>query len=412
MPPRAELAPNPGYRALSRSYGWLAILVLQAACADQPALTAPLFKPGGGAATPLTATPTQLAFTLPPGTPATLTAKVQYVGTITATSSDAIGCATVTPSSVPASKPAGSSQYVATFTVTPVAVGACTITIQDKKGQAVEVPVSVEGAVTGGRIVYTSLRDGNLEIYLMGASGSVRLTNNPARDFDPVISPDGQKIAFVSDRDGTSSIYTMDADGTDVVRLTSGPGDIEPSFSPDGSKIAFSSYRLDYAAGGSEFTTDLWVMNADGTSQTVLFDDLLGASSPRFSPDGTRIVFGYGWHIWIMNADGSTPVQLTTQENNMTPSFSPDGTKIVYSSDVNSAFMDVWVMNVDGASPQRLTFANSGAGTPTFSPDGTRIAFGSHRNGNDDIYLIDAGGGNEVRLTADPAPDLKPRFGP
>jgi len=414
MSPRAELAPNPEYRLCSGQCGWLAALVLLAACAGEPVPTAPLFKPGG-VATPLTATPTQLGFTLPPGTPATLTARVQYVGLITARSSDATGCATVTPSGVPASKPAGSSMYVATFTVTPVAVGSCTITLTDKKGQTVQVPVSVEGAVTGGRIVYTSARDGNLEIYLIGSSGSVRLTNNAARDFDPVLSPDGGKIAFVSERDGNRDIYVMDADGTDPVRLTSHPaGDVEPAFSPDGSRIVFASYRVDYDAGLTQLVTDLWVMNADGTGQARLtfFDHSMGASSPGFSPDGLRIVFALAFEIWIVDADGSNPGPLTTEGNNFAPSFSPDGARIVFASDLNGSFPDVWVMNADGTSRLRLTTANSGAGTPTFSPDGTRIAFGSTRNGNDDIYLIDAGGGNEVRLTADPALDVRPRFGP
>jgi Tol biopolymer transport system component len=398
----------------SRWCGNLAALALLAACADEPMLTEPGLKVGGASAS-LTATPAQLAFTLPPGTPATLTAKVQYVGLITARSSNATGCATVSPSSVPASKPAGSSVYVATFAVTPVAVGSCTITLQDKKGQQVAVPVRVEGAVTGGRLVYTSARDGNLEIYLMGSSGSVRITSNGARDFDPVLSPDGAKIAFASDRDGNTNIYVMDADGTDPVRLTShAGGDMEPAFSPDGSRIVFASYQVDHEAGATERVPDLWVMNADGTGQERLtfFDHSLGTSSPRFSPDGGRIVFAAGFQIWIMAADGSNPEQLTTVEDNFSPSFSPDGTRIVYASDVNGTFSDVWVMNADGTAPQRLTTANSGAGTPTFSPDGSRIAFGSTRNGNDDIYLIDADGSHEVRLTADPALDLKPRFGP
>jgi TolB protein len=69
-------------------------------------------------------------------------------------------------------------------------------------------------------------------------------------------------------------------------------------------------------------------------------------------------------------------------------------------------------MNADGSAPQRLTTTASGAGRPSFSPDGTRIAFGPTRNGNDDIYLIKADGTGEVRLTADPALDVTPRFGP
>ena len=394
----------------------VAALALLAACVtEDPLPTAPLFKPGGAPATPLTVTPTQLSFILPGGTAATLTARVQYVGTITATSSNATGCASVSPQSAPATKPPGSSQYVATFSVTPVGLGACNITIQDKKGQSVVVPVIVEGAVSSGRIVYGSLRDGNEEIYIMGSTGSTRLTSNTARDRDPVLSPDGTKIAFYSDRDGTGAIWVMNADGTNPVKLTSGNGDIQPAFSPDGSKIVFSSFRLDIEADLPERTTDLWVMNADGTGQAVLFNGELGASNARFSPDGSRIVFGYGWHIWIMDADGANQEQLTTQESNMAPSFSPDGTKVVYASDVNGEFsgadFNVWVMNPDGTAKVQLTSGFNGAGTPTFSPDGTRIVFHSTRSGNTDLYVINSGGTNEVRLTAHAAADITPRWG-
>ena len=389
-------------------------LLALAACSDDPTPTGPELKAGGAAAA-LTAAPARLAFTLPPGTPATLTAQVQYVGVITAQSSDATGCASVSPSSVPAGKPAGSSVYVATFTVTPVAIGACTVTLRDKKGQAVAVPVRVEGAVTGGRIVYSSTRDGNLEIYLMGSTGSVRLTSNTARDFDPVLSADGTKIAFASDRGGNTDIYVMNADGTGPVRLTThAAGDIEPAFSPDGSRIAFASYRVDYDAGASQLVTDLWIMNADGTGQTRLtaFDHSRDADSPQFSPDGASIVFASAFQIWIVGADGSNPQVLATEEDNFCPSFSPDGQQIVFASDRDGAFSDVYLMNADGTSPQRLTTTGAGAGTPSFSPDGSHIAFGSTRSGNDDIYLILADGSGEVRLTADPAQDVEPRFGP
>ena len=396
-----------------RSY--VAALALLAACAtEEPLPTAPHFKPSGAPATPLTATPTALGFTLPPGTAATLTARVQYVGVITSQSSNT-ACATVSPQNVPATKPPGSSQYVATFTVTPTGLGACTITLTDKKGQVVQVPVIVEGAVSSGRIVYGSLRDGNEEIYIMGASGSVRLTNNTARDRDPVLSPDGTKIAFYSDRDGTGAIWVMNADGSNPVKLTSGNGDIHPAFSPDGSKIVFSSFRLDAEAELPSRTTDLWIMNADGTDQTVLFDGELGTAHPRFSPDGSRIVFGYGWQIYIIDADGSNPEQLTAQESNAMPSFSPDGTKIVYASDVNGEFsgasFNVWIMNVDGTDKVKLTDGFTGADTPTFSPDGTRIVFATTRNANIDLYAINADGTNEVRLTAHAAADITPRWG-
>ena len=95
------------------------------------------------------------------------------------------------------------------------------------------------------RIVFTSLRDGNPEIYVMDAHGrnQENLTNHPVYDRDPDWSPDGTKIAFVSGRDGAGSqIHVMDADGKNAIRLTDDPGGKrDPDWSPDGSQIAFTS---------------------------------------------------------------------------------------------------------------------------------------------------------------------------
>ncbi len=88
-----------------------------------------------------------------------------------------------------------------------------------------------------GRIVFSSFRDGNPEIYVMDANGrnQERLTNHPAYDYDPDWSPDGTKIAFVSSRDGgREQIHVMDADGKNVIRLTNGRGTKgAPDWSPD-----------------------------------------------------------------------------------------------------------------------------------------------------------------------------------
>ncbi|HSH83476.1 MAG TPA: DUF5050 domain-containing protein, partial [Herpetosiphonaceae bacterium] len=117
----------------------------------------------------------------------------------------------------------------------------------------------------GSKIAFVSTLDGDYEIYVMNADGSeqTNLTNNAAKDIHPDWSPDGSKIAFQSYRDGDSEIYVMNADGSEQMNLTSNAvDDTYPVWSPDGSKIAFESYR----DGDSE----IYVMNADGSEQTSL----------------------------------------------------------------------------------------------------------------------------------------------
>jgi hypothetical protein len=102
----------------------------------------------------------------------------------------------------------------------------------------------------GSRIVFSSNRDGQTQIYLMNSDGSgqVRLTNSGGNDDCPRWSPSGAKVLFQSDRDnpstGYNDIYVMNPDGTGQARLTTDPSDdSSASWSPDGSRIVFQSIR-------------------------------------------------------------------------------------------------------------------------------------------------------------------------
>ena len=119
------------------------------------------------------------------------------------------------------------------------------------------------------KIVFTSTRDGNNEIYVMNAvdgSNQTRLTNNTDIDEFPAWSPDSTKIAFTSNLD----IYVMNAvDGSDQTNISNNAAfDSRPSWSPDGTKIAFTSTR--------DGNNEIYVMNAvDGSNQTRLTNMLL-----------------------------------------------------------------------------------------------------------------------------------------
>jgi len=259
-----------------------------------------------------------------------------------------------------------------------------------------------------GKIVFTSTRDGNFEIYIMNSDGSnqTRLTDDPAFDFNPVLSPDGSKITFESSRDGNSEIYVMNVDGSGLVNLSNDPSaDNSAAFSPDGTKIAFTSFRSGVA--------DVYVMNADGTNPERLTYD--GGFAPVFSPDGSKIAFtAYrdGNHeIYIMNADGTGQTNLTnTNAQELDPEFSPGGSKIAFRSDRDGNF-EIYVINVDGSNPRNLTNDPAADFNPTFSPDGSKIAFHSSRNGNTDIYSMNFDGSGQIRLTDSASSDSVPFWG-
>jgi len=116
----------------------------------------------------------------------------------------------------------------------------------DPSPTASPTPAPTPIQLSGGKIAFTSNRDGNQEVYVMNADGSnqTNLSSNPANDLAPTRSPDGTKIAFTSNRDGNQQIYVMNADGTNQTRISNNnANDNIPRWSPDGTKIAFQTDR-------------------------------------------------------------------------------------------------------------------------------------------------------------------------
>ena len=159
----------------------------------------------------------------------------------------------------------------------------------------------------GESIVYSSDRDGNGEIYLMGIFGTDQknLTNNPAGDWSPSWSPDGKKIVFTSDRGGVQSIHTMDADGSNQEEVVSLPGRdlINPVYSPDGGMLAFIAKGGAFHDGGDIYLYRFDLDEASFVNTSYWLDARYGLS---WSPDGSSLMF----HGDPDPTDGYSPAEL------------------------------------------------------------------------------------------------------
>ena len=249
---------------------------------------------------------------------------------------------------------------------------------------------------------YTLRMDGTGKEKLLGATDLERKS-----DFisNPSWSPDGQRILFVAAKIGSSSdILTMDTAGNDVRNLTDDfTQNFVPRWSPDGRRILF--YREEDSGD-----TEIFAMDADGGNPIKLTDHPAWDASGRWSPEGGRITFvraeeGFASaSIYAMDADGENVRRLTDDSTyDTSPVWSPDGERIAFvrQLDPQSVESDIRVMDASGGSQLALTDPLSRNTSPRWSPDGSKLFFLSDRDGNMDLYMMDADGNDLVNVTRD-----------
>jgi WD40-like Beta Propeller Repeat/HYR domain len=243
----------------------------------------------------------------------------------------------------------------------------------------------------------------------VGALAALTVSVGPAQSAFPGTNG---RIAFASDRDGALDVYVMAADGSAQARLTTAAGTDEyPMWSPDGTRIVFSSAR--------ESNNRIFRMNADGSSQTRLTEPPLtvfGDEEPSWSRDGSRIAFRSDrelgdLHIWTMNAAGTGLLRLTGAGTgtNINPVWAPGVDRIAFASSRDGDF-EIYTMDASGGNVLQHTSNGAFDSNPDWGPNG-RIAFQSDIDGDVDVWVLNQDG-TLTQLTNDPAFDSAPTWSP
>lgn len=212
------------------------------------------------------------------------------------------------------------------------------------------------------------------DIYTAKPNGTdiKKLTDSKGYDAEATVSPNGKKVVFTSERDGDLELYSMDANGKNVKRLTFEVGyDGGAFFSPDNKMMVYrGSHPTDAALIQRDkellaqhlivpTVFEVWTMNADGSNKRQITKLGTASFAPFFTPDGKRIIFCTNY----------------------------------FAADPRKRNFDLAMINVDGTGLQRITFNESFDGFPMFSPDGKKFVFASNRNaknqGDTNVFIAD-----------------------
>ncbi len=303
----------------------------------------------------------------------------------------------------------------------------------------------------------------NLYVKVVGTEESLRLTNQPSLDFNPVWSPDGRYIAFCrilkdatgiyiipalggaerrvrntlwddqefdevfrfgrlswspdgkllaySDRASPSeaaSIFLLSLDSREVRRLTStlrSRGDFSPEFSPDSQTLAFGR--------DSQGVQSIYAIQVSGGEEQRLTSDTAQKWGLAWTPDGREIVFAnVGW-LWKVSRRGGQPEKLQFGQDGVQPSIRGNRLVYVHLKFNNNIWRRELNSSVPASPPDKFITSTRMESGPQFSPDGSKVAFESTRSGAYEVWLCRNDGSGLMQLTHfNPSVTGTPRWSP
>jgi serine/threonine protein kinase/Tol biopolymer transport system component len=237
----------------------------------------------------------------------------------------------------------------------------------------------------------------------------MQLTFEPGIEGSPSVSPDGRWVVYDRVVAGHQDVFLQAVGGERPINLTEGSGasNFQPVFSPDGERIAFASTRQ---SGG------LFVMGRTG--ELVRRVTARGAS-PSWAPDGKQLAYSTstssdnpyvhpgGGEIWIVDLDTGAE-RVIVKESAVRPAWSPNGYRIAYwALDPTTGYRDIWTVSPDGSAPARVTNDAAADGSPAWAPDGRALYFSSDRGGPLNLWHV-AMDERRGTVTGEPEPVTTP----
>ncbi len=275
-------------------------------------------------------------------------------------------------------------------------------------------PVFAE-APTVSKILFTSARDGNYEVYIMNPDGTeqTNLTRHRAQDLEAIWSPTGEQILFISDRGRVRDLYLMDADGSNVRRFFKSKTEDPigyPTWAPNGQQIAYTRLRWN----NRKFP--IYIATLEEQEEEELGVDGLFLA---WSPDGTEIASTVQTRLTLINVHTRKGKQLLPKKaipGQLEPSWSAAGDKLAFSwnnkpvppdhmpgDKIPDEWFDtqtIYIVNRDGTGLQQLIDeAGPKAQYPELSPNGEEVLYTQEINGQFQIFKIDVNSKIQTQLT-------------
>jgi len=234
------------------------------------------------------------------------------------------------------------------------------------------------------------------------ASSAIRLmplTSYPGDENHPVLSPDGNRVAFNWDDESwfNSSIYVKVIGSEDPLQLTTDGYVSEPAWSPDGRYISY----VRWAGRGRE----IYVVPSLGGPERRLVEDGFGARDPVWSPDGKWIAYSkfveaeVAYFLYIVHMETQEIKQVTSSQEgpvyDRKPIFSPDGNRLAF---IRTYFgkQDIYWVSMENDQIERVTNTDQWITDVDWAPDGESIIYSSREG----IWKVPISGGQPVLLAA------------